>query len=98
MLDKSESNPVSRADIINLCYGADSKIWRAFHDKLDWTHNKCLQFMMKRCKLSEFSLITEHGYSASLMEGMMDKTILISCFEEMHKVSSVLSQLIAARE
>ena len=54
--------------------------------------------MMTYCKLSEFNFTIEHGYSAGLIEGMMDKTIFISYFEEIHKVSSISSQVTAARE
>ena len=42
LLNKDDPSPISKVDIINLFYGMDSKIWKAFHDKLDWTYNKFL--------------------------------------------------------
>ena len=98
MLDKTESNPISKLDIIKLFYVHDSETWRAFNDKLDWTYNKFLLFIVTCCRLSEFSLTTGHAYSAGLMDGMMEKNEFIKCFENIHTASSVKSQFTAARE
>ena len=98
LLDKTESSPISKLDIIKLFYGLDSEIWRAFNDKLDWTYNKFLLFIVTCCRLSEFNLTTGHAYSAGLMDGMMEKNEFIKCFEDIHTASSVKSQFTAARE
>ena len=98
LVNKDDTSPISKVDTINLFYGIESKIWKAFSDKADWTYQRFIQFTFTSCRLSEFNLTTDHAYSSGLMEGMMDKTEFIKCFDEIHAASSVKSQLTAARE
>ena len=70
LLDKTESSPISKPDIINLFYDIDSEIWRAFNDKLDWSYNNFLLFIVIHYRLSEFNLTKGYAYSARLMDGM----------------------------
>ena len=98
LLDKTESSPISKPDIINLFYDIDSEIWRAFNDKLDWSYNNFLLFIVTHCRLSEFNLTKGYAYSARLMDGMMEKNVFIECFEDIHTSSPVKSQFTAVRE
>ena len=86
LLNKDDTSPISKVDIINLFYGMESKIWKAFSYKVDWTYQKFIQFMFTCCRLSEFNLTTCHAYSSGLMEGMMDKTEFIKCFDDIMQV------------
>ena len=98
LLDKTESSPISKPDIIKLFYGIDSEILRAFNYKLDWSYNNFLLFIVTHCRLSEFHLSTGYAYSARLMDGMMEKNVFIKYFKDIHTASSVKSQLLAVRE
>ena len=98
LLNKTESSPISKPDIINLFYDIDSEIWRAFNDKLDWSYNNFLLFIVTHCRLSDFNLTTGYAYSARLMDGMMEKNVFIKYFEDIHTSSPVKSQFTAVRE
>ena len=99
ILNKDANEEVSKHDIIELFYGKDSKLYRAFHDKLRWSHTKYLMFIMTCVKLSEFNFTTTYAYSTDgMMDGMMGKEEFIECFNEIHTASSIKSQLNAARE
>ena len=49
-----------------------------FHDKLNWSRTKFLQFIKTRSKLSEFNFTTTHTYSTDgMIKSMMEKLELI---------------------
>ena len=98
-LNKSDTDDVSKSDIVKLFYGKESRTYRAFHDKVGWPHNKFLSFIKTCLKLSEYNFTTTHAYATNgMMDCMMEKGEYIRCFEEIHAASSVESQLTAARE
>lgn len=44
LLKKGDGEMVLKLDIVNLFYGIDSVLYRAYHDKLSWVHTKFLMF------------------------------------------------------
>ena len=65
---------MTKLEIVKLFDGNDSKLWQTFHDKLNWSHTKFLQFINTYDKLSEFNFTTKHAYSIDeMMDDMMEK-------------------------
>ena len=99
VLIKSDADDVSKSDIVKIFYGDESQSYRAFHNKVGWSHNKFLSFIKTCLKLSEYNFTTTHAYATNgTMDGMMEKGEYIRCFKEIHVASSVDSQLTAAHE